>query len=212
MGNKNIIEYYDQLAKKITDAKATRNKAKDFSKYDIALMKTFANKNKILLDLGAGTGLLINHLIDDFKHITAVEKYSEFSKFIKKTSKITIINEDLLMLNFSENAKYDVISLFGVMNYFNADEASVLYKKIVGFLNNNGVLIIKNQMGIEEDVIVNGFSKELQTNYYSEYRHIDKEIGLLKEIGFKEITTKDIYPQEYNRWDNTHFYALICKL
>jgi cyclopropane fatty-acyl-phospholipid synthase-like methyltransferase len=212
MGNKNIIEYYNQLAKKIIDAKATRNKAKDFSEYDIALMKSLADKNKTLLDLGAGTGLLINYLIDDFKHITAVEKYPEFSKFITNTSKIDIINEDLLMLEFPENMQYDIVSLFGVMNYFSADEASALYNKILKFLNTNGILVIKNQMGINEDVIVNGFSEELQTNYYSEYRHIEKEIDLLKKIGFKKINTIDIYPPEYNRWDNTHFYALVCKL
>lgn len=212
MGNNKSIEYYNKMAKKITDAKATRNKAKDFSKYDIQLMKTLADKNKTLLDLGSGTGLLINYLIDDFKSITAVEKYPEFSRFIIRTDKIKLINEDLLKLQIPENEKYDIVSLFGVMNYFDLKEATILYKKIKSFLKKGGILVVKNQMGIKEDIIVNGYSEELQTNYYSEYRHIDKEINLLKDIGFVNDKIIDIYPPEFNRWDNTHFYALICHL
>lgn len=210
MGNKNIIKYYDKLAQNITDAKMTRNKAKDFSKYDIQLLKSFADKNKTLLDLGSGTGLLINHLTEDFKSITAIEKYSGFSKFIKKTPQINIINDDLLDLSLNTSKKFDIISLFGVMNYFDFQEASFLYKKSINFLKEDGILVVKNQMGINEDIIINGFSEELQTNYYSEYRHIDKEISLIKNIGLTNIKVIDIYPPEYNRWDNTHFYALIC--
>ncbi len=211
MGNKNIIEYYNKMAQKITDAKATRNNAKDFSQYDIQLMKTLADKNKTLLDLGSGTGLLINYLDKDFKSITAIEKYSEFSKFIKKTPNIIVINDDLLKMELSENEKFDFISLFGVMNYFDTEEALLLYKKIKNYLKNDGTLIVKNQFGVEEDVVVNGYSEELKTNYYSEYRHIEKEKKMLRELGFNSIDTIDIYPPEYNRWDNTHFYALICR-
>jgi len=211
MGNKKIDEYYKELAKTITDPKATRNKAKDSSKYDVELMKLLADENKILLDLGAGTGLLINHLVDDFKRIYAVEKFPEFSKFIQKTEKIIIENKDLLEWENKFNIKFDIISLFGVMNYFDEEEAILIYKKIFDNLNSNGILVVKNQMGVNKDIIINGFSKELQTNYYSEYRFVEKEINILKKIGFYDIEKKDIYPSEYNRWDNTHFYALICK-
>ncbi len=38
---------------------------------------------------------------------------------------------------------------------------------------------------------------------------IEKEIELLKNIGFKNIETFDIYPPEANRWNNTHFYAIV---
>ncbi len=210
MGNKNIEKYYTKMAKTIIDPKATRNNAKDFSEYDIKIMKRIANKEKTLLDLGSGTGLLINHLYGDFKQITAVEKYPDFSKFIVKSPNIKIITDDLLNLENLDSMKYDVVSLFGVMNYFDSAESQTIYKKVYGFLRNGGILVVKNQMGIEQDVIINGYSEELKTNYYSEYRQVDKEVDLLEKVGFSNIEKVDIYPPEYNRWDNTHFYAFVC--
>jgi len=209
ISNQKVIGYYDKMAKKITKQDETRNKAKDFSKYDIEFMKELSDSSKTLLDLGSGTGLLINHLIDDFKAIVAVEKYTEFSKFIIKSPNLEVINIDLM--EFYTNRNFDYISLFGVMNYFNKNEAIKIYKKALSFLKKDGKLIIKNQMGIDTDITINGFSEELQTNYYSEYRHKDKEIEMLKNIGFNNIEVVDIYPKEYNRWSSTHFYALICK-
>ena len=210
MTNKKVIDYYNKMAEKISNPKETRNKAKDFSMYDIAFMKKYASSKKTLLDLGSGTGLLINYLIDDFAKIIAVEKYSKFSDFITKCSKIQILNQDLLELNI-ENSIADIVSLFGVMNYFNVKEATIIYKKSFNSLKEDGLLIIKNQMGIYEDVTVNGFSDELQTNYYSNYRYINKEIKLVESLGFTFIQKINIYPKEYNRWENTHFYALVFK-
>ncbi len=210
MGNKNIEEYYQKMAESITDPKATRNNAKDFTEFDVNLMRRFAGKTKTLLDLGSGTGLLINNLINDYKQITAVEKYPNFSKFITKTPKIKLITNDLLKLESIESNKFDVVSLFGVMNFFSSEEAKYLYTQVATYLNEGGVLVVKNQFGINEDVIVNGYSEELKTNYYSEYRQVDKEMELLQSIGFHNIEKIDIYPPEYNRWNNTHFYALIC--
>ncbi len=209
MKNEQVIKYYDSMAKKIKRQDETRNKSKDFSKYDIALMKDISDIDKSLLDLGAGTGLLINNLINDFAKIVAIEKYPEFSKFITKSPNLKVINTNLLELEIDDC--FDYASLFGVMNYFNKEEASIIYKKAFSFLEEDGKLIVKHQMGMREDVVINGFSEELQTDYYSEYRWIDKEIALLKDVGFKTIDIIDIYPKEYNRWDNTHFYALICQ-
>ena len=202
--NEKIFNYYDKLAKKADNPLITRNKAKDFTKYDVEFLKKFGDKNKILLDLGSGTGLTINNLIDDFKEIIAVEKYREFSKFIDK--RIKVIEADLKEFDF--NLKFDIVTLFGVMNYFSFDEARELYKKI--FNSFAGIMIIKNQFGVNEDVVVDGFSQELNSYYFSEYRHIEKEIDLLKNIGFEIKEVVDIYPKEYNIWKDTHFYAIVA--
>jgi HAD superfamily phosphoserine phosphatase-like hydrolase len=208
-GNKSIDDYYRKMGANIQNPSETRNKSKDFSSFDIEFMKKLSNKNKTLLDLGAGTGLLINNLENDFKHIVAVEKYPDFSKFINKSAKINVINEDLL--TFDTDDVFDYVSIFGVMNFFNYSEAKLIYEKAITFLNKDGMLIIKHQMGVDEDVIIDGHSEELDSYYYSEYRKVENEIKLLEKIGFIHIEKIDIYPDEYNRWSNTHFYALVCK-
>lgn len=209
MENKDVITYYDKMAASIKKPTETRNKAKDFSKYDIDFMLKRASKQKRLLDLGSGTGLLVNHLIDHFKAITAVEKYPNFSKFIQASNNVKVINANLLDLELNDD-NFDILSLFGVMNYFNDQEAQSIYRNIHRYLKVDGQLIIKNQFGVNEDVIVNGYSEEIGCDYFSNYRQVSKEISMLKACGFSNIECFDIYPSEYNRWDNTHFYALTA--
>ena len=72
-------------------------------------------------------------------------------------------------------------------------------------------MIIKNQFGLHKDVTIDGFSEELQENYFAQYRFIDKEVRLLHDAGFGNVEIVDIYPKECNRWDNTHFYALVAE-
>jgi len=209
MGNSKIDHYYSVLAEKATCQNVTRNKATDSSVLDSTLVLKYADKEKALLDLGSGTGLLVNRLFGFYKSITAVEKYIGFSKFIDYRKGINIINQDMLD-PWQIEGKFEVITLFGVMNFFSKKEAENVYNMAYSFLKDNGIIIVKNQFGIECDVSVDGFSEELQTYYYSEYRHIKSEKKLLDVAGLHIKDVVDIYPADYNRWDNTHFYALIC--
>ena len=97
------------------------------------------------------------------------------------------------------------------MNYFNKKEAQEVYNKVFPLVKEEGTLIIKNQMGVNKTVNVDGYSKELQRHYYSQYRTIEEETKMLNRCGFHDISVVDIYPKEYNRWSNTHYYALVCK-
>jgi cyclopropane fatty-acyl-phospholipid synthase-like methyltransferase len=207
MSNKQIHDYYEKLAAKIQSPIETRNKAKDFSEFDIKFVLRYASAAKTLLDLGAGTGLLVNHLVGKFKHIHAVEKYESFSKFITRDPSVTVTDEDVL--TFDTEHGYDIVAAFGLLNFFSEEEAKLLFRKIYKFSVPNGMAIVKHQMGVNETVVVNGYSEELQQPYYSEYRHVAREKELLLEAGFSHVEVIDIYPAEYNRWPNTHFYALV---
>ena len=73
-------------------------------------------------------------------------------------------------------------------------------------------VIVKNQFGINKDVTIGGgYSLELESEYITQYRFIDKEINMLYQAGFQSVQCCDIYPPEANRWDNTHFYALVAE-
>ena len=209
MENSSIHRYYSNLAERIKNPLETRNKSLDFTDFDVEFVRRYSNINYSLLDLGSGTGLLVNRLIKDFHRIVAVEKYIEFSNFILKSDKIEIINADLL--NFEIIDKFNIVTVFGVMNFFSSSEAESIYKKIFDWICPNGKLIIKNQFGLFEDVVVSGFSEELGTEYFSNYRYLHSELNLLKSLGYRNIEYFDIYPKESTRWSNTHFYTIVCE-
>lgn len=210
MSNNEALTYFSELSKRIQTPLETRNKAPDSSEIDVAFMQRFVGQGFSLLDLGSGTGLLLNEIKNGFSHITAVEKFESLSRFICEDSSIEIINEGILELKL--NKEYDVISAFGIMNLFSSAEAEAVYLKCRDWCVEGGCIVIKHQMGIAETVLVKGHSAELGTDYFSEYRTVDNEISLLESAGFVVTGTYDYYPARFNRWPNTRFLAIIGQL
>lgn len=223
MSNAKAMQYWQECATKdIIDPLVVKVQAhNDHSDIDIAFVKRFIQKGSTrLLDIGAGTGLMVNALYPYCKHITAVEPMAQFAKFIVQTETVHVVQENILSYELQENA-YDIALLFGVMHYVNSTEAASIYTKLYRSLqkveNKGGgekessILIVKQQFGVAGVVCVDGFSANLNTNYYSEYRTVEEEKILLSDAGFCVVEVVDIYPQEYNRFDNTHFYAIIAQ-
>ncbi len=208
MGNSSIRSYYAQLAERIQSAEGTRNKAPDSSEFDAAYMREFADPEASLLELGAGTGLLLNRIMGDYRRVVAVELYPKFSRFISRADHVEIVTADLL--TYQTDEEFDVVLLFGVMNYFSAGEAADIYRRVARWVKAGGKLIVKNQMGLAEDVTVDGISQELGTHYYSEYRTPSHETRLIEQSGLAVIRQDDIYPDRLNRWPNTRFVALLA--
>ena len=210
MQNKQALEYWQTMAASNPDEKVAKvNPANDYTETDANFILRYANGNSEILDLASGTGLIINRLYDKVSHIDAVELFSDFSKFIKATPRISVFNQDITQ--YETDKRYDIVTMFGVVSYFNQEEIEKIYCKYFALIKQGGKLIVKNQFGVKEDVNVSGFSEELQRNYFSQYRHLDKEIKILEGVGFRNIEVIDIYPPECNRWDNTHFYAIVAE-
>jgi SAM-dependent methyltransferase len=159
--------------------------------------------------LGTGTGLIVNKIYDKIGNITCVEPFEGFTKYIAHSENIKVEHQTLM--GFEPSETFDLITVFGVMHYFNEKESIEIYKKYFPALKKGGRLIVKNQFGVSEDVIVDGYSEEQKTNYFASYRHIDKEVKILETIGYKNLEVVDIYPPECNRWANTHFYAIVAE-
>ncbi|MBF7045960.1 class I SAM-dependent methyltransferase [Campylobacter volucris] len=211
INNDNALLFYANIAKTKNDIQSVKlANNTDYTDIDANFILKHSSKSSKILDLGSGTGLIVNKLYDKISHIDCVEFYKEFSKFIVQSPNINVYNQ--LLQDFRIEKKYDVITAFGVMHHFSEEEATKLYKKYFSYLEKDGKMIIKNQFGLKEDVIVNGYSEEQNTNYYAHYRYICKEIYILKEIGFKDVEYYDIYPPECNRWNNTHFYAIVASI
>jgi cyclopropane fatty-acyl-phospholipid synthase-like methyltransferase len=209
MNNSDSLKYWEIISKKSPSKLSSKvNTINDHTDLDVQFILKFVNSDTEMLDLASGSGLTINRIYKYVKSITAIEKYPEFSKHISKSKKIKVINQDIK--DFECDIKFDLITMFGIVSYFNEDEITDIYSKYKNNLNEKGSLIIKNQFGINNDVIISGFSDELKTEYYSQYRQLLKEIAILEKVGYKKIEFYDIYPEEYNRWRNTHFYSIVA--
>ncbi|MDC3293790.1 class I SAM-dependent methyltransferase [Alphaproteobacteria bacterium] len=199
------VQFYRRLANSIENADLVKF-ASDYSAVDALFIKQYANSNFNLLDLGSGTGLVVNKLIGSFKTITAVELFKEFSQFIDKKN-IIIINQDLNKLKMTK--KFDIITIFGTAHYFNSSEISLIYEKAFSYLEENGILLIKNQFSLAEKKVISK-SAVLGDDYYAEYRSIHEEKKILQDIGYRKFVVHDLYTDEANKWDDTHYYAISC--
>ncbi|WP_291440190.1 class I SAM-dependent methyltransferase [Desulfovibrio sp.] len=209
--NNNAHTFFEKMAKSDNLAPNSVKLAKnsDFSDIDTDFIRKHANSTSTVLDLGSGTGLIVNKLYPHVKKIIAVEPFCQFTQYITKSANIDVVNCDAA--SFLSDDKFDIILLFAVMHYVDETEAIAIYKKYINYLSKNGKIIIKNQFGVHDDVTINGFSEELQENYFAQYRFINKEVKLLQEAGFSNVDVVDIYPPKCNRWENTHFYALVAE-
>lgn len=210
MNNKEALDFFLCLSQNSNDPQSVKFSINDFSQMDANFILRYSNHLTRILDLGSGTGLILNKLYDKVGAITAVEPFESFSKFLVKSANISVINKTFAEIQ-AEKMAYDLVTIFGTMHYFNESEALGLYQKFLPALKEGGKIIVKNQFGIREDVTVEGYSEELKCNYFAQYRHLDKEIGLLERVGYYNVKAFDIYPPECNRWDNTHFFAIVAE-
>ncbi len=202
-------EYWGELSKVISNPEETKNKRVDTTDIELEFLKKYCDQSTTILDLGSGSGLIINKLLPSVKSITAVEKFEGFSKFISTDPNMLVINADLI--GFKIRKEYNIVLCTGVGQCFPRNEMKDIYSNIVDMLDDKGYFISRMHCGIKEDVMVEGFSEELGTDYFAEFRSVDKEVELIKEVGFSEVELVDFLPDSINVWDNTRHYYFICK-
>lgn len=211
VNNQVALNYFEDLSNSVIEPTTTKiHNFNDFSAMDAEFILKYVNQDSTVLDVASGTGITLNKYYEKAYRVVAVEKFEKFSALIVKDPKVEIVNED--MFDFDTEEKFDIVTLFGIMHYVSIEEAMFIYKKYKNFLKEDGKLLIKQQFGVKDDVIINGYSEELKKNYYAEYRHLEKEIEMIKNAGYKNIQKFDIYPPEFNRWENTHFWGIVAEI
>lgn len=198
-----------QKRTKIKDPRiATHFKHDDTHVYDLRLIRKLIKPDAEVLDLACGTCYISNQFVDQVKYIKAVDKFPEFLKHCKKSPKMETVACDILA--FTDSKKYDLILLIGIMLFFDDQDSEAIYKKCHKLLNKNGIMFVRHQCGVKGDVVVNKYSQTVGDNYCARYKHLDKELQMLKKI-FKKVKRVDILPKHLNPWPDTHHYAFICK-
>jgi len=102
-------------------------------------------KSNIILDLGCGTGILINTLAKSqkFKNLIGIDinKYVEWEQFKNSKIKFNIVKEDKFD-NFLKKIQPNNIILTWTLHHMNYDEQSRYLKKIFKIINKGSKLII----------------------------------------------------------------------
>lgn len=174
---------------------------------DFRLAKSYSTPQSRVLDLGAGSCTLSGRLEPHVASVLAVDKYAGFLKHAPRSAKFSTECADVV--EFRSQGEFDLILLFGVVNFLNIDDERELYERCQAMLSASGTFIVKNQCGLEGEHIVDKHSTELDAHYHARYpdHHSQREL-LAKHF---DVSVVDIYPPEINRWNDTHFYAFVCR-
>ncbi|OIQ33057.1 MAG: hypothetical protein BM555_04685 [Crocinitomix sp. MedPE-SWsnd] len=200
--------YWGKLADRIEDPVEAKNKRPDTTDVEIEFLKDYCSKEKSLLDLGAGSGLITNRLLPLVDRITAVEKFEGFTKFILDDPNMRVINADLR--GFKIRDKFDIILCTGVGQCFPQEEMVEIYSNISDMID-DGVFISRMHCGTEETITFDSFSEELQTDYYAQFRFVELEVEMIKEAGFSSVEVLDFLPDSINVWPNSRHFYFVCK-
>lgn len=211
MNKKETIDKFFRARFKIKDPYvAVRYHSNNRIDYDYKLILNYVDENSRILDIGCGTGLIEEKLVEDVAYIKGIDKYKEFLDRAYINDKIKYeVCEAYEFLD--KNIKYDLILIFGLLFYMSDSEVDKMLENCLLMLSEEGIILIKGQWGVEEKLIVDQWSEGLQCNYYAEYRQVNEFKRTLLRKGFS-VELIDIYPKEMNEWENTHEYAFVCKI
>lgn len=157
-----------------------------------AALKTINDyaKGKVLLDVGCATGDFLN-IANEFGYITEGLELSHWSSEIAKKRGIKVYKETLKSLSKRKVKKYDVITLWGVIEHFENPKEEMEY--INKLLKRDGIIVLWTGN-------VDGLMSRLLGRkwWYWQGQHIQYFTNmsldfLAKQTGFKSLSTS-IYP------------------
>lgn len=112
---------------------------------DIELLYPYIAKAGAILEVGAGCGRALRHIIDrGYKgKMVAIERSQQYCSFLESqfSDTVTIINADIKNLEITN--KFDLILwLWSGIGDFSKEEQLPILKKLSGYLNANGIIAL----------------------------------------------------------------------
>ncbi|MFR1708044.1 MAG: methyltransferase domain-containing protein [Clostridium sp.] len=141
------IESYNKLSEKLAEIEISNGfyKLDDYFEFNVevanirmANIEKYTSRKGRLLDIGAGYGTFIGVARDRGWNITGLEFSKNNYVYAKKNYDIELLNKNFY--DFDEDDKYDVITLFEVIEHLWSPKEDL--KKINSLLNVGGILVI----------------------------------------------------------------------
>jgi len=149
-----------------------------------------------LLDLGGGIGIWSDFFLKNDLQVSLVEKELNFidqARSSIESKNISFHQCDVNDFNFKKNS-FDIIFISGVTIYLDDLMLDDLVKKMNYALKPGGILIHRDAYSMKTRLVINKFSKELNTNYFATYRTLKEYNNLIvNKHYFKVLYSEDMY-------------------
>lgn len=190
--HKNFSKIYDEFTKYV-----------DYRGWYLFLKK-YIKKNHKILDVGCGTGSIIQYFYNSGYNIEGLDISEDMIDIAKsKNNKIRYIIDDITRKDFNLDSKYKyVMCNFDTVNYFESYEKFEFFIKNISKIQNNNSFLIFDLVSEEifEEIFYNDLFIDEEENYLAiwQYEKLDKnrhEISIdifYKENGF------------YNKYEEKH--------
>ena len=180
----------------------------DYYEKSISFLSSCRNDFKLVLDLGAGTGLLTKYLYNEFP--SAFFTLVDVSEHMLEMAKIRFenhMNIEYIVSDYSKvlpPKRFDLITSALSIHHLENDSKIKLYSMIYEHLDNGGFLINLDQFNSNSPIINENYNRwwyqyiknssisENDLSLWLERRELDREntinetLLMLKEVGFKD--------------------------
>ncbi len=181
-----------------------------------------------VLDIGCGVGRwgdAIADILSDGRYI-GVDYTEDFIKIARENlpeEKCTFISGSFqelsdVLKSSGENKPFDAILINGVLMYINDDDFLTCLKTAADLMNDNGVLYIKESVGINNRMTLSEhYSEELSHSYSAIYRSLTEYGSAFRQVfpadRYEFILNDETWRSEHkNRRDTTSWSWIIRKL
>jgi cyclopropane fatty-acyl-phospholipid synthase-like methyltransferase len=177
--------------------------------YDLAAITAYCDERSHVLDLGCGTCIVPNALVENVGcRVHAVDYVPEFLAHAVDNPRLTTESGDVR--TYVRDERYDLVLSLGVITYLESPaERRNMYEHCAAMLAPGGTLFLKAQFGVREHVAVDTFSDDLGSRYRAVYPLLIDEVALISELF--DVTVTDPYPASFSRHENTHFHHLVAQ-
>lgn len=187
-----VLDYSSAKYRKITNSSNNVNEL-SFLSNELENQLKFINisilKNKDVLDVGCGTGFLLDYMKPHVKSTSGLEKNPNFLKHLKKSGHNTYsdINEI--------KVKFDTITCFNVIEH--VDNVITFIESMYNLLNKNGTLLLETPNS--NDFLLDLIGNEFKSFYFRiQHRNYFDEKSLKKIMNILSINNYSIlYSQKY---------------
>lgn len=173
---------YNQLASEFS---ARESNLENYKQNLKTYISRFVKGSESVLEIGPGTGYLLQILENFGCRTTAIELSEKMCEFARKNSpKTVILNQDMFTVNFSAR-QFDVICALALIHTIPSREAKKFMEKVKYWLKDGGLFIFDTVMYDEskEIFIDSGEQKDVK-KFRKQYTQIELE-ELIYSSGFK---------------------------